>query len=211
MVISQDYYIFIDIFIGLIYLAMFFIGYKRGLLYELINVIYTVASLFAAWFASPVFASLFPLIDLTKIIEDQQLLIEAFDLNGFVNEVAYFIIIFLLLKLFYVLISVLVRSFNKIPVIGRVNQFFGGIFGLINATLITLFLSMLLMLPLFKNGKDIIDHTLLRYIRSYSNDALGLITETMLQNKVGDRLDNIDIESYREQLSAWLQSLNENE
>ena len=50
----------------MIYLAMMFIGYKHGLLYELVNLLYTAASFGIAYFAAPVFAAVFSFIDISK-------------------------------------------------------------------------------------------------------------------------------------------------
>ena len=127
MAIPENCFIFISGFIVVIYVAMIYIGYKRGLLYELLSFLYTAASVVIAWFMSPVLASLYPFFDISVIDEKYQMLNKIYDFNGLLNTIAYFVIIFLLLKLLYIVISLLVRSLNKIPVIGSLNQLLGGI------------------------------------------------------------------------------------
>ena len=100
---------------------------------------------------------------------------------------------------------------NKIPVLGKLNKLLGMLVGIINATIIVLALSMLLSLPLFKNAKDIKDKTLLRYINDYSNQAISYIAEKIILSNDLININNFDIDSYREEFSNWLQSLNNNE
>ena len=90
MVIPQNYFIYISVFIGIIYLAMMYIGYKHGLLYELVALLYTALTVALAWFASPVLADLFPLFDITKLNEEYKLLNQVFDLNRMLNTVSFF-------------------------------------------------------------------------------------------------------------------------
>ena len=207
MVIPENYYIYISVFIGLIYLAMIYFGYKRGFLYELVSLIYTALSLAVAWFASPVFATLFPLIDLSKLNSEYDLLDKAFNLNKLLNTVAYFLIIFLLMKLLYVFISLIVKSLNKIPVLGSVNKALGACFGVLNATVIALALSMLLSLPLFKNGNEVREKTILKYITGVSDDALSYIVSLLSDSNIKQGVDGIDIDSYRQDFKEWLISV----
>ncbi|MBR4470747.1 MAG: CvpA family protein [Erysipelotrichaceae bacterium] len=204
MVIPENYYIYISVFIGLIYLVMIYFGYKRGFLYELVSLVYTALSLALAWFASPVFASLFPLFDISKLNGQYELLDKAFNLNKLLNTVAYFLIIFLLMKLLYVFISLVVKFLNKIPVLGSVNKALGACFGVLNATVIALALSMLLSLPLFSNGKEVREKTILKYITGVSDDALSYIVSLLSDSNIKQDVDGIDIDSYREDFKEWL-------
>ena len=162
MIIPENYFIYITGFIIAIYLVMIYIGYRKGFLYELVSLLYTAASLILAWFASPVLASLFPLFDISSLNEKYELIDHFFNLNNLLNTVAYFLIIFLVLKLLYVFVALLMKSLNKIPVLGKLNQILGACSGVINATLIALALSMLLSLPLISNGREVREKTILK-------------------------------------------------
>ena len=208
MLIPEKYFIYISIFIVAIYIAMMIIGYKHGFLYEMVNLLYTAASVAIAYFAAPVFASVFQIIDLSKNNSEYHVLNELFNLNKIINTVAYFIIIFLVLKVLYIFVSLFVKSLNKIPVIGSFNQFLGMIFGIVNATLIVLCLSMLLSLPLFANGKEVREKTILRYINSYSDQALTYLVQKVGEQEIKESIDDFDIDQYREEFKKWLLSLN---
>ncbi len=211
MVIPENCFIFVSGFIVVIYAAMIYMGYKKGLLYELISFLYTAASVLIAWFMSPVLASLFPFFDIGDIDEKYQILNKIYDFNGLLNTIAYFVIIFLLLKLLYILISLLVKSLNKIPVIGSLNQLLGGIFGILHATIIVLALSLLLSLPIIKNGKQVREKTLFRYVGSISNEAFSYLIDLISDSGLKENIGDLDINAYREQFKEWIQTLNKND
>lgn len=206
MVIPESYFIFISLFIVGLYIALMIIGYNKGFLYELVNLAYTALSLALAYFASPVLASMFPLFDIKNAAKDMSILVDLFNLNDILNIVAYFLIIFLLLKIIYIFISILVKSLNKIPVLGKLNKMLGSLFGIVNATIITLVISMLLSLPLFKNGNEIKEKTILKYINNLSQDVLSVVTQKVIENNLSDGI-NFDIDSYRQEFKEWLISI----
>lgn len=211
MVIPENCFIFVSVFIVIIYAAMIYMGYKKGLLYELISFLYTAASVLIAWFMSPVLASLFPFFDISDIDEKYQMLNKLYDFNALLNTIAYFVIIFLLLKLLYILISLLVKSLNKIPVIGSLNQLLGGIFGVLHATIIVLALSLLLSLPVIRNGKQVREKTLFRYVGSISNEAFSYLIDLISDSGLKENISDLDINAYREQFKEWIQTLNKND
>ena len=204
MIISDTLYIFISIFIVAIYCLLIYSGYKHGFLYEMIDLLYTLFCLLAAWFASPVLADLFPLIDITKVSEEYSLMNKIFDLNGLLNNIAYFIIVFLILKLLYLFISGLSKGFNKLPMVGGINKVFGAGLGVVNATIIVLMLSMLLATPLVKNGNDVRENTVLKYITKYTDRSLNFVIDKMADNHFDGIDENIDVDELREEFKDWL-------
>ena len=209
MVIPESFFIGISIFIVAIYLLMIYLGYKRGLLYELVSLLYTALALFIAWFADPVLASLFQLFDISKVSDKYALLNKVLNLNSLLNTAAYFLIIFLIMRLLYLFVSLLVKGFNKIPVIGGINRIFGALLGVVNGTLIVLALSMLLSTPLIKNGKAIKENTLLKYVSYYSDQAFEYIVEKIYDSNAEFDGEGIDIDSYRQEFKEWLISIKE--
>lgn len=205
MTVPSEYFLYINIFIFALYLVFIFIGYKKGFLYELISLIYTALAIGAAWFVSPVLASVFPIVDLNTVSGGQyQMLSTMLNLNSIVNIVIYFLLVFLVLKLIYVFISLLLKSMNKIPVIGSFNQILGAVFGFINATLIVLSLSMLCSLPILKNGEEIKEGTVLKLITTYSDQALNFIMKEIGSYNLKQEVSDFDVESYREDLKQWI-------
>lgn len=211
MNISSDYFIYINIFVGLIYSIFIVVGYVKGFLFEIVSLFFTIASAIIAWFAAPVLASTFPIINITDLNKETELLSKLININALANTVIYFVIVFLVLKLLNWIISFLVKGLNKIPVIGKFNQILGAIVGIINATLVTLALSLLLSLPVFKNGEEIKNATIFKYINKYSDEALTYIIDNVDLNNIKNQFDNFDIDSARDEFKQWLNMNNNNE
>ncbi|MBO7677009.1 MAG: CvpA family protein [Erysipelotrichaceae bacterium] len=205
MNVPSEYFIFINIFIIALYAVIIFFGYKKGFLYEMISLVYTALALGAAWFVAPVLASVFPIIDLSKFSNGQyQMINNMLNLNSIVNIVIYFLITFLVLKVVYVLIALLLKSMNKIPVIGDFNQVLGAAFGFVNATIIVLSLSMLCSLPIIKNGEEIKEKTILKYITTFSDKALDLVIKEVGNTNIKPDFSDFDVDSYREDFKQWI-------
>lgn len=204
MIIPENYFIVFDIVISLLFLAMIFVGYKRGLLYELVSILYTLGSLFFSWFIAPVLAGLYPLVDIAKIYPESSLLVDVFDLNPILNTIIYFVLVFLALKVLYFIISIILKGFNSIPVLGFLNRLLGACLGFINGLLITMVISMLFTLPLFANGQKIKDETILKYINNFTQNALNYIVENIDLSNLEKQFDNFDIDTSREALKDLL-------
>ena len=204
MVISESAFIFISIFIVAIYALLIYSGYKHGFLYEIMDLLYTLFALLVAWFASPVLADLFSFIDISKISEEYRLLNQIFDLNKMINTLVYFIIIFLVMKVLYLFISNLSKGFNKLPMVGGINKIFGGLMGVLNATILVLMLSMLLATPLIKNGNEIREKTVLKYITGATDQVLNIVIDNLAETNFAGVQEDIDVDELREEFRKWL-------
>ena len=207
MIIPQNVFIFISLFIVALYIVMMIIGYTKGFLYEFVSLVYTGLSLLAAWFISPVLAKLYPLIN-TEKLGQYKIMIDLFHLEEILNIIAYFIIIFLVLKIFYIFISMLMKSLNKLPVVGKFNQVLGALSGIINATLITVAISMLFTLPIFKNGDAVREQTILKYINSFTAQAYSFVMEKIATEKLNMDLKDLNVDELREQFKEWILHFN---
>ena len=67
MNISSDYFLYINIILVLIYIIFAIIGYKNGLMVQMIDLIFNFLAIFAAYFISPILASHFPLVTMEEI------------------------------------------------------------------------------------------------------------------------------------------------
>lgn len=211
MNIESNYFIFINIFIVIIYLVFIFIGYSKGFLYELISLIYSLISCLVSWFLAPIMASVYPIIRIDNLNSETEILNKFIDLNKILNTLIYFLVIFLLLKLLYILIAFISKGMNSVPVIGKFNKILGIFAGIFNATLITLCLSMLLTLPIFKNGTEIKDNTIFKYISEYSDSVLTYIVDNMNLDNIKKQFDDFDIDNARTEFKYWIETRKNNE
>lgn len=208
MNIPSTYFIYINIFIGLIYLLFIFIGYRKGFLFELVSLLFTIIAGFVSWFVSPVLASLYPIANLENISKETEIISKIVNLNALLNTAIYFVLTFLVLKIFYFVLALLLKGMNKIPVIGKFNQILGALAGVINATIVTLALSILLSLPIFKNGAEIKEATLFRYISNINDSVLDVLVDSIDLDNLKNKFENFDIDSARSDFKEWLQIKN---
>lgn len=205
MKVPSDIFIYIDISILLIYALFIIVGYKKGFIFEIISIVFTGLSLLAAWFLSPVFAGLYPIIKLNNLNNKTEIINKFVNIDALLNSILYFVIIFLVLKLLYLLLSIVLKGFNKIPVIGSFNKILGAFAGVFNATLMILSLSLLLYLPIFENGEEIINKTFFKYIDEYSDSVLNFAIDNSDLNSFKDGFNDFDVDNAREEFKEWLQ------
>lgn len=208
MNIPEAYFMYLNIIIALIYLAFIIIGYCKGFIYGVISVIYTGLALFISWLLSPVLSNLYPIVNMESESLEAQLLNKFIDTNQIINNVLYFVIIYLVLKVLYIIISLIVKAFNKVPVLGTFNKILGGILGFVNATIVALLISVVLTLPVFKNGNEARDASVLKYIKSTSDKVVSYIIDNM-DIKFDASLDKFDADEVRLEIKEWI--LNNNE
>lgn len=209
MNISSEYFIYINIFIALIYLIFIIVGYVKGFLFEIISLFFTIASVFISWFLAPVLAGLYPILNVASLSKETELLSKLINLNTLVNTVIYFVIMFLVLKLINWIMCFLIKGMNKIPVIGKFNQILGALTGILNATLVTLALSLLLSLPVFENGEEIRKGTVFKYISNVTDQALTYVIDNVDFNNVKNQFEDFDIDNAREEFKQWIDYKNE--
>lgn len=204
MSIPNSYFLYIDILIVLIYLIFLFIGYKKGFLFELVSLVYTALTTFISWLLAPVLAVSYPIILFSEMNAETELISKLVNLDAVSNTVIYFVILFLIFKLLYLFVAFILKGMNKLPVIGKFNKVLGCLFGIINATIVTIMLSMLLQLPIIENSNEVINNTIFRFINEYSNNAIHFIVENVDLSSVKSKIDNFDVESARDDFKTWL-------
>ena len=165
MVISSAYFTYLNLALIILYLAFVVIGYKNGLILQIVDLVYNILALFIGYFLAPILASHFPIVKLDEVYM-------ALKLNVLMDTLIYMIIVFILLKLLYLIIKPLFGFVSKIPLIGFVNDIGGALMGIVNATIVVLLFCMLLNTPLFKNGNEVKEKTYLKTINGLSYKAL---------------------------------------
>lgn len=193
----MNIYIIINILVAIILLYSLIKGYKKGFIYEIVNLIYTILTFLIAWFIAPVLANILPLIKLGS----------PYDLLGIepiINTVAYYAIVVIIFKLLGFFIMPLFNSLSKLPLLGSLNKLLGLCLGFINASIIIVAISILLNMPLIKDGKEIKENTIFKYVDIYSNKAMEIIVNNIDFSKLKFEIDNFDVEKMRNDFKIWL-------
>lgn len=195
MVISSAYFTYLNLALIVLYLAFVVIGYKNGLILQIVDLVYNILALFIGYFLAPILASHFPIVKLDEVYM-------ALKLNVLMDTLIYMIIVFILLKLLYLIIKPLFGFVSKIPLIGFVNDIGGALMGIVNATIVVLLFCMLLNTPLFKNGNEVKEKTYLKTINGLSYKALEFSMDHFdFQNEFKD----FDIDKTRMAFDKWLE------
>lgn len=195
MVISSAYFTYLNLALIILYLAFIVIGYKNGLILQIVDLVYNILALFIGYFLAPILASRFPIVKLDEVYM-------ALKLNVLMDTLIYMIIVFILLKLLYLIIKPLFGFVSKIPLIGFVNDIGGALMGIVNATIVVLLFCMLLNTPLFKNGNEIKEKTYLKTINGLSYKALEY---SMDHFKFENEFKDFDIDKTRMAFDKWLE------
>lgn len=195
MVISSAYFTYLNLALIILYLAFIVIGYKNGLILQIVDLVYNILALFIGYFLAPILASHFPIVKLDEVYM-------ALKLNVLMDTLIYMIIVFILLKLLYLIIKPLFGFVSKIPLIGFVNDIGGALMGIVNATIVVLLFCMLLNTPLFKNGNEIKEKTYLKTINGLSYKALEY---SMDHFKFENEFKDFDIDKTRMAFDKWLE------
>ena len=195
MVISSAYFTYLNLALIILYLAFVVIGYKNGLILQIVDLVYNILALFIGYFLAPILASHFPIVKLDEVYM-------ALKLNVLMDTLIYMIIVFILLKLLYLIIKPLFGFVSKIPLIGFVNDIGGALMGVVNATIVVLLFCMLLNTPLFKNGNEVKEKTYLKSINGLSYKALEFSMDHFDFQK---EFKDFDIDKTRMAFDKWLE------
>ena len=195
MVISSAYFTYLNLALIILYLAFVVIGYKNGLILQIVDLVYNILALFIGYFLAPILASHFPIVKLDEVYM-------ALELNVLMDTLIYMIIVFILLKLLYLIIKPLFGFVSKIPLIGFVNDIGGALMGIVNATIVVLLFCMLLNTPLFKNGNEVKEKTYLKTINGLSYRALEFSMDHFDFQK---EFKDFDIDKTRMAFDKWLE------
>ena len=191
----------VNVTILLIYLILVVIAYKNGFLYEVLGLFINLIILFLSYLLAPLLASKITLINIDLSAYP---ILAIFNLNELFNTIIFFVLIFFVLSIFGFLIKNLFKSVSKIPFLGFFNRILGIAVGFINATIITLLLSLLVSLPFINNGKQIKEESLFKYVNVITNKALVSLSDYIDISSLSNNIEGLDINHARDELNKWL-------
>ena len=201
MIIPKNWFMFINIIVAVVFLIYIFKSYKNGFVYELVNLAFLVLSVIASWIVAPILASKISIFDVSQISDVP---IPSKDVNVLINSLIWFVIILVLLNVLFLLIKPLLKFISKIPLLGTVNKVLGGIVGIIYGLFVTVIISMIFTMPIFKNGKEVVDNTILKYANSLNKTVTKYVVENIDLSKVSKYSDDFNVDTARKELETWL-------
>ncbi len=225
MLISADVFPMINIGCLIFLLICILIGIKRGFLLQLANLAGMIVSLIFAFMFAPVLAKqirLFPssLIDLGYDFLNELI-------YPYINQLAWFVVIVILIKIVILILKPLIKMVQKLPVLKQCNELLGGVLGGVQALLWIMVLSVILRLPFFTNGNVVVEQTMIRIpalmiemgmenmpINAQQIEDVAKILDNLLAENKDEVLTEEEIQKIgqvlnEEQVEALLQWLNE--
>ena len=199
MYIESSYFILINIAAIVILAGSILLAYKNGFIYQLLNLIAFFVSIVASIVLAPTLAEHFPLFkdysDLGDMIT-----------KVFLNSIIWYFIVFIVFKIILAILLTIAKMFSKLPIIGKLNKILGALLGAVTGTLWVLVLSTILSTPLFINGQEAIDHTIIRPLSNISNEAVAKMSEYVdfdaITSSLGDEIAGMD--DLSEAFGKWL-------
>ncbi|MDO4500598.1 MAG: CvpA family protein [Erysipelotrichaceae bacterium] len=195
MNISNTYFLYINIVILVIYLGFAYSGYKNGLLLQLVSLVYNAVAIICAYIVAPILGGRFPIVKLEGIYAY---------FTTVVNDLIWGVIVFFILRIFFVLLKGILKKISKLPLIGSLNKIGGLLLSVVNSTIVVLLLSLLLTPPLITNGKEVKEKTLFKYIEPATEEVIKKVAENVDFESLKQEITDIDTNEIRNQLQVWL-------
>jgi uncharacterized membrane protein required for colicin V production len=159
---STTAYTVIDIVIVLYLLVKFITGWRKGIVLSVLSLAGTFLCLFLAYQLCGTVSDQVSLYPESAVPFSGTLIGDS--LYGSLNQIFWFFILFLIFRVVLLLVEVLVKALHHLPVIHAVSGLLGGLFGLVTGGIVLCLVCLLLHLPLFSSGTEIIDGTVLKYV-----------------------------------------------
>lgn len=207
MTIQSTSFLYINISIVLFFFIMCILGYKKGIIRTAINFIGTLASLWISTLLAPVCA------DYAHIWKEEWTPLQDSPLKeavyAFLNEMIWVVLLFILIKIFFAFLEHFAKGLQNIPVLGTVSSLLGAVLHALTGVVWILIFAVILNLPVFTNGKEVIQGTFLNPIIK--------VTDTVTKNHIQPLLESQAFDSWikdagalqdnqREVIKNWLET-----
>lgn len=204
--IPEDYIYLFNIAVIVIYVLFVMKGMHKGVLSQLLDLFGTLIAFFVSWRYSDIGSNFFSLVPKSILPFQDTLLAE--DIYALANRTVWFLLLFIICKIIFHLLSKLFDGIQKVPGLKEISSLLGGLFGFFSATIWIIVICTVLKMPVFTNGQVIYNHSMLSNINETAVQAvnmLGVSTDTSdlfndIYLKVKDMPDND-----KEAVTKWLE------
>lgn len=139
---------------------------KRGFLLMMLESLSMLVALLIAWLLARPLAMALPIYKMDDGLMMIPLVGSLFQVQ--INTLIWFVIVFIVISILLALAKPLFEGISKLPVLSFFNGILGLLFGLVQAWIYLLVLTMLLISPLFKNGVEIVENSYLKELNAMS-------------------------------------------
>lgn len=197
----------VNIIIIVILLISIGSGYKQGFLWKLISLLGFFLVGILSWWLSSILS---PMIHLYP--SDQIPLAGTF-LEGMLynnlNRIVVFVLLFIVLEIILLVLKPMVKILGSLPVVSTLNKLCGAVLGFVQAILLMTLACLVLRLPFWENGNEIVNTSLLRYSEPICEQLITIAKEPIswVEESVNGLEDSKTLTNdERQQLKEWLLS-----
>ena len=173
--LQENWAIYFSAFVVIFFILKAAQGYNTGILRRLIGLVGSIISYWIAWILCGVFAKYINIISV-KSLGLSGTPFEAIA-KTYVNQIAWFILLFLVLRILFFMVDRIAKGVHKVPGLHAVSALLGAAFGVLEAFVWMVVITVLLHTPLFKNGSYIVENSLIKQVNQVTEmvakDYLG--------------------------------------
>ena len=173
--LQETWAIYFSAFVVIFFILKAAQGYNTGILRRLIGLVGSIISYWIAWILCGVFAKYINIISV-KSLGLSGTPFEAIA-KTYVNQIAWFILLFLVLRILFFVVDRIAKGVHKVPGLHAVSALLGAAFGVLEAFVWMVVITVLLHTPLFKNGSYIVENSLIKQVNQVTEmvakDYLG--------------------------------------
>lgn len=203
--LQENWAIYFSAFVVLFFVLKAAQGYNTGILRRLIGLVGSIISYWIAWILCGVFAKYINIIS-AKSLGLSGTPFEAIA-KTYVNQIAWFILLFLVLRILFFVVDRIAKGVHKVPGLHAVSALLGAAFGVLEAFVWIVVITVLLHTPLFKNGSYIVENSLIKQVNQVTEmvakDYLGPLFSSEGFSKLGEDTKSLT-DLQRNAVENWL-------
>ena len=203
--LQENWAIYFSAFVVIFFILKAAQGYNTGILRRLIGLVGSVISYWIAWILCGVFAKYINIVSV-KSLGISGTPFEAIA-KTYVNQIAWFILLFLLLRMLFFVVDRIAKGVHKVPGLHAVSVLLGAAFGILEAFVWMVVITVLLHTPLFKNGSYIVENSLIKQVNQVTElvakDYLGPLFSSEGFSKIGEDTKSLT-DLQRNAVENWL-------
>ena len=203
--LQENWAIYFSAFVVIFFILKAAQGYNTGILRRLIGLVGSVISYWIAWILCGVFAKYINIVS-AKSLGISGTPFEAIA-KTYVNQIAWFILLFLLLRMLFFVVDRIAKGVHKVPGLHAVSALLGAAFGILEAFVWMVVITVLLHTPLFKNGSYIVENSLIKQVNQVTElvakDYLGPLFSSEGFSKIGEDTKSLT-DLQRNAVENWL-------
>ena len=203
--LQENWAIYFSAFVVIFFILKAAQGYNTGILRRLIGLVGSIISYWIAWILCGVFAKYINIISV-KSLGLSGTPFEAIA-KTYVNQIAWFILLFLVLRILFFVVDRIAKGVHKVPGLHAVSALLGAAFGILEAFVWMVVITVLLHTPLFKNGSYIVENSLIKQVNQVTEmvakDYLGPLFSSEGFSKIGEDTKSLT-DLQRNAVENWL-------